>query len=478
MNADSVELIRGSQSILFVTGYQYGWYLSDFKDWLGTSDDKVGTVERPQSHGAFDVSKSLRTSKTPSFRVGHNSMGDAVAVESAIDELSAIGADGPVTMRVTTPAGVSERVVSIQVTHLDSEGLATGSVAVDCVARDPRRYAVGAQSAVTGPAQPGAGRVWPAIWPLVWPSGGTSGRITLTNTGKAPSAPTFILAGGFDTALITCLETGSRIGFNRQVPVGSSVVIDTANRTAMIDTQSDVSRWLRYREWELIPPGASRTFQFDASGAVTIPPGAPVEVDRQRFRNPAPTSTAGFATSNASISIADGGLKMVSSIATSFDGVRIVRLTPGEREPVTPGELVVLSADSMSASAREASISILFYDAANVFIPGAVFTSANFGGTGVFQRAAVSGEAPPNAASAGFYFGKSVGGAIAAGDSIVFRRIKFGSNSEYFDGSTAATGDFSYSWAGTANASESIKWFTPPAYVSASLEGQVRSAWW
>lgn len=269
---NSIELIRGSQSVLFEAGYQYGWYLSTFADWLGLSDDKVDARERPQAHGAFDVSKSLRTAKAISFKVGHNSWGDQAAVEAAVDELSAIGADGPVIMRVTSPAGVSERVVSIvNVSHLDVDGLATGSTAVDVLARDPRRYAVSAFSAVTGPASPGQGRTWPAVWPLVWPGGGSSGRVTLTNTGKAPSAPSFILRGGFDSAVITCTETGSRIGFDRLVPEGSVVTIDTDAARAVIDGQSDVSRWLRFREWEFIPAGSSRTFQFDVAGAVGDP---------------------------------------------------------------------------------------------------------------------------------------------------------------------------------------------------------------
>jgi hypothetical protein len=82
----------------------------------------------------------------------------------------------------------------------------------------------------------------------------------------------FRLYGGFSTALITSVETGARIGLDRLVPAGSVVTIDTAQHAATIDGQSDVSRWLRWREWELIPGGESRTYQFDA----TVPVGSPI----------------------------------------------------------------------------------------------------------------------------------------------------------------------------------------------------------
>lgn len=478
MNADSVELIRGSQSILFVTGYQYGWYLSSFQDWLGTSDDKVGTRERPQAHGAFDVSKSLRTAKTPSFRVGHNSMGDAVAVEAAIDELSAIGADGPVTMRVATPAGVSERVVSIQVTHLDTEGLATGSVAVDCVARDPRRYDVNPQSVSTGPAEAGQGRTWPAVWPLVWPGGGVSGRITLTNSGRAPSAPTFILGGGFDTALITCLETGSRIGFDRLVPVGSSVVIDTAERRAVIDGQSDVSRWLRFREWELIPAGESRAFQFDATGVV-IGDGVPVERRRNYVRSPYGQVVLPKYGPDAASTVVSSSFTGTAPPEGPASGTRLI--IPGGVTgggvlfslPVsTPGAYVVSCwVNRLTGSATALAL-------AQVGVATDTPRTFSFN-----SWTKLSWNVSIDPANLGALFALRQAGAVDAVDASFnvtgFQVAKQGSESQpVVSGDAATSGQFSYSWAGVANDSESIEWFTPAPAPTASLEGQVRSAWW
>ena len=251
-----------------------GWSFKDLVDWWGQTEDKEDVIERPQAHGAFDVSQSLRTSRAISLTAQFVG-GSQADAEGAFDELAAVGAEGPVQMVVSTPAGASSRVVTVKrVAPLDHHGRRWGEIAVDLIARDPRRYAVASEVpwVQTGLATPGNGIVWPLVWPLIWPGGGSSGRITLTNTGKAPSAPTFRLYGGFSTALVTCVETGARIGLDRLVPVGSVVTIDTARRMATIDGQSDVSRWLRWREWELIPGGESRTYQFDA----TAPVGSPI----------------------------------------------------------------------------------------------------------------------------------------------------------------------------------------------------------
>lgn len=247
------------------------WAFSDIIGWWGQTDDKRDVSERPQAHGADPDSVALRSSRAISFNAIWLGTSQADN-ENAVDDLSSIGAERAVIMRVETPAGASERVVKlVHQDAADHHARSIGQVAVDAIAVDPRRYAVTPSTASTGPATPGQGRVWPAVWPLVWPGGGSSGRITLTNTATAPSAPTFILRGGFESALITCVETGSRIGLDRLVPAGSSVVVDTAGARATIDGQSDVSRWLRYRGWELIPARGSLTFQFDVTGATGSP---------------------------------------------------------------------------------------------------------------------------------------------------------------------------------------------------------------
>lgn len=248
------------------------WEFGDLVGWRGQTDDKVNTTERPQAHGAFEPTRSLRTRRAISF-TARAACSTTAQAEEYVDDLSSIGSDAPLEMIVETESGRTSRRVSIAaVTPVDRRNRSFATVDVHLLAADPRRYAVADDVPweETGPPVASAGRVWPAVWPLVWPSGGSTGRITLTNHGKEASAPEFEMIGGFGSALITCVETGSRVGLARFVPDGSVISID-AEHSAWIDGQSDVSRWLRWREWELVPAGESRTFQFDVTDAAGSP---------------------------------------------------------------------------------------------------------------------------------------------------------------------------------------------------------------
>lgn len=259
--------------IMFEDVAYTGWSFRELIDWWGQTEDKVEARERPNAHGAFDVSRSLRASRALSFRPQFIGASQAEA-ERAFDDLASVGADGPVRMVVSTPAGSSARTVTVEkVAPDDHHGRKWGLLAVDLIARDPRRYALSEDTPwqATGPATSAGGLVWPAVWPLTWPGMSSSGQVELANAGRAPSAPVFRLHGGFSSALITCIETGARIGLNRAVPSGSYVEIDTAGRRALLDGYGDVSRFLQWREWELVPAEGSRTFQFDVTGAADSP---------------------------------------------------------------------------------------------------------------------------------------------------------------------------------------------------------------
>lgn len=231
--------------------------------WFGGVGSRVPRTPKPQAHGEFS-GRGYLSGRVITVSGLIRSDGDGAAQESAMNAISGLLADGG-TSRLTVQSGSGTLWADVQrIDEPDVQILVYGRTAAyqaRFFAPDPRRYADGVWKE-TGPAVAATGLVWPAVWPLVWPSSGSSGRVTLTNVGKAPSAPVFTLQGAFTSALITCVETGARIGFGRPVPAGSAV--DISGRHAVIDGQSDVSRWLQFREWEDVPPGESRTYQFDA----------------------------------------------------------------------------------------------------------------------------------------------------------------------------------------------------------------------
>lgn len=235
------------------------------RGWFGGVSSRVDRTVRPQSHGEF-TSRGLLSGRVITLEGMVRTKQDGAAQETAVNVLSGLLADGE-TDRLTVESAAGVLWADVQrLDEPDTRILLYGSTAayqVRFLAADPRRYADGAWQQ-TGPAVRSGGLVWPAVWPLVWPVSGSSGRVTLPNPGRAPSPAVFRLLGPFDSALITCVESGARVGFNRPVPAGS--VVEVSGRRAVIDGQSDVSRWLQFREWTDVPGGESRTFQFDPVG--------------------------------------------------------------------------------------------------------------------------------------------------------------------------------------------------------------------
>lgn len=271
---NSITLIQGTRTLVLPAITSHGWYFYSLEGWYGQTANKLRGEERPQAHGAFRRTRALRTSRAVTFKTGYRD-GTPEEVEAETLELSAFGAEGEIVMIVEDALGRTQRIVNVDIIDdQDTNRRYTGDILVGLTADDARRYQVDTDVSwlQTGPPSAGMGRTWPAVRPLIWPGGGSSGRIALANTGTASSAPQLRVRGGFGSTLITCVETGARIGLDRLVPDGSVVVFDFDAHTATIDGQSDVSRWIRWREWETIPRGETRTFQFD----VTDPVGSPV----------------------------------------------------------------------------------------------------------------------------------------------------------------------------------------------------------
>lgn len=248
-------------TITFADFATSGWVYQSLVDWFGGTDDKMPNNERPNGHGSFPVGKSLRASRAISFKAIYLASTLAEA-ESAVDDLVAAVALGPVKMTVSTDRGTTWRWVTASVSFEDNRQEPEAVVTVDLIARDPRRYADSPWEQAGAPTA-GQGRTWPAVYPLVWPGGGATGRFTLTNTGNAPAAPSFRISGAVDGVTITMTETGQRIGLGRPIASGDFVLIDGGLRRALYNGVADTSRWLQFREWAEIPPRSARTFQFD-----------------------------------------------------------------------------------------------------------------------------------------------------------------------------------------------------------------------
>lgn len=247
------------------------YLLTGIRGWFDGVDMRRDKTPRPRQRGMFR-SDGYQGGRVVSLELEVRTESRAEQ-HDALLVLAALLADGSYSTLTVEEAGDTW---SIEVGRdgepdviIDLYGV-LATVRLQFWAPDPLWYREGVWQE-TAPPSDGAGLVWPVVWPAVWPGGGNPGRISLANSGLAASAPVFRLVGGFTSALITCTDTAARIGFDRVVPEGSYVDIDVAARSATINGQSDVSRWLRWREWETVPPETTRTYQFTAVGASGSP---------------------------------------------------------------------------------------------------------------------------------------------------------------------------------------------------------------
>lgn len=249
-----------------------GWFFNTLKDWYGLTDDKMTAEELPQGHGAFDVNVSWRSAAVPSFTAGYLGKSHADLL-GAIEDLSTVGATGPVLMTVTDALRTTSRRVSVRaITPPDTHGLSRLQIPIDALARDPRRYGPAIPSGPTSLPTSGTGVAFPIAFPADYGAPGDPGQNVMSNTGKAPTAPLLAVSGGLGSVDLKEIGSGRRLVYNRPVAPGTTLYFDNRSRRAYIDVpENDVTGFMDLREWWEIAPGATSTVQFNGTQPVGTP---------------------------------------------------------------------------------------------------------------------------------------------------------------------------------------------------------------
>jgi hypothetical protein len=195
------------------------------------------------------------------LRLKESSASDA---DGALLRLKAATARGVVELGVDVGSGRLSRLVEVRRVAV-SAGFEWWNlpVAVDMLARDPLLYGPEQIVGPIGRPDPGPGAAYPWVYPVVYGEPGSTGRITLTNSGTADVAPWSIrVTGPLPNFSIVEVETGRRLVFSRLVGDGDVITLDPRSGRASINGQSDVTASLFIAEWPIIPAGQSRTYQF------------------------------------------------------------------------------------------------------------------------------------------------------------------------------------------------------------------------
>jgi hypothetical protein len=234
-------------------------------------------------HGApMDPEFDEASNSDGDFAVDHDRRGRRVITQSGIvtsttpeeaedlwNEIASIQADGkPFLFTGISLRGTFTAIVTLQGSAIvDPVTDVVAQYTIQMVARDPLKYGPTIDFTPTGLPTLAGGMIFDA------PAGsngnfdfgapGDLGRITLENPGTAEGWPVFTITGGLDTGFfLTCLETGQMLRFDRVVPAGSTVTINSKTWEVLID---DVSPWiLTIDDYFSVPPKGVRTVQFNA----------------------------------------------------------------------------------------------------------------------------------------------------------------------------------------------------------------------
>lgn len=242
------------------------WIFEDLKGWTLGSGVRTAFVDRPGAHGALDapVLRGLRVIALSGVCLAET----AALAEQANDALGALLADGSLgTFTVTNSRRSLSASVRLSDEPLDSWLDDTAFTwSLQFTAPDRRKYG-DAQTASCGLPSHGGGMDLPMDFPMDFGDPGDPGRVSVVNTGNAPSEPTFAVTPAFASGFeITRVETGQRLRY--AAPVVSELTLDCAAGTVLTDGQRR-ERFLTVRQWPSVLPGESATFQLSTLGAET-----------------------------------------------------------------------------------------------------------------------------------------------------------------------------------------------------------------
>ncbi len=239
--------------------------------WDELPDMRLSAPERPQAHGRFDT--PVWSDERVITLSGQIVSADRDVLVHALSAQMGPGGRKAEPLTVTragrTLMGYA-RLTAFKTETSADWGVGYVPFVIEWRCRDPLRY--GEPDSVSTPFPQLRGGLEYDLYTdgtvdtgfLEYGEASETGRITLTNTGSADVWPVFQVNGliddfGFDIALI---DTDKRIRFSGRVPSNSSLVIDSASGTAVIDGSADRGGLLTYRDWFSVPAGGSVEIAF------------------------------------------------------------------------------------------------------------------------------------------------------------------------------------------------------------------------
>lgn len=249
------------------------WSVMDLIGWKGSPPMRTDVIDRPNADGAFGSVKNYRSART--LRLSALLEGGTLSIQQDLeDQFAAIQADGaPFPLSVENDFGTRTVTVSLvgEAEIIPDPDFLGAELTARFVAYDPVKYGP-ASLLATGLPTSGGGLEYNlysggAGGALYYGALGNLGRIVLTNSGTADTWPIFTVSGTLTAGFyLQRLDTGDVLRYDRVVPAGSTVSIDTRTGEVLVDGTSDASTYLTRDDFSPVPAGSSAEWQFNAIG--------------------------------------------------------------------------------------------------------------------------------------------------------------------------------------------------------------------
>jgi hypothetical protein len=254
-----------------------GFTLATLDGWYSGAPVRSEVENRPNADGGFGVTRVYKGARvvTQTGLILAESVADPLW--SAFSALQANGAPSDYT--VTDPAGTLSLIGATLAAPPEIttavDGLAQYMLQI--VGRDPVKYGPEVEYS-TGLASGGGGLEYELGEPagtLYYGALGNLGRVSVVNEGTADTWPIFEVTGELtDGFYIQCLGDGSILRYDRVVPAGTTVTINSRTGSVLIDGVSDASTYLTRDQFFSIPASGACDIQFNAistsSGSPTM----------------------------------------------------------------------------------------------------------------------------------------------------------------------------------------------------------------
>lgn len=147
---------------------------------------------------------------------------------------------------------------------------ATG--AIEFWATDPRVYGITQKNESGGVATASGGMTFNATFNLTFGATGASSTLQPNNQGTFETFPTFTITGPITDPQIEHQGLGKILSFTGTVPSGSTLVVDTQNRTVLLNGTTSRYNWLDDpTQWFAFAPGVNNiVFRGTTAGSPTI----------------------------------------------------------------------------------------------------------------------------------------------------------------------------------------------------------------